>query len=110
MPAFGNRLDISLLGPFDVRLDGQPVTNFASDKMRALLAYLAARPDRPHRREALAGLLWPESPERAARASLRNILPRLRRLLGDLDTEPRLLDIDRHLPHRGTLQPRYSAL
>ena len=34
------RLDLSLLGPFAVRLDGEPVTGFASDKVRALLAYL----------------------------------------------------------------------
>ena len=46
----------------------EPVTAFASNKVRALLAYLAVEADRPHRREALAGLLWPEQPE--AKASM----------------------------------------
>lgn len=76
------RLEILLLGPFSVHLAGKPVMEFASDKERALLAYLAANPDQPHRRERLAGLLWPESPERAARASLRNALAHLRRAIG----------------------------
>ena len=34
-------LSIRLLGPFQVALDGQPVTSFESDKVRALLVYLA---------------------------------------------------------------------
>ncbi len=71
-------LSIRVLGPFQVSLDGEPVSGFASDKVRALLAYLALSPDRPHRREALAGLLWPEFPERSARTNLRNALANLR--------------------------------
>jgi hypothetical protein len=35
------RLTVNLLGPFQVTLDGQLVTAFESDKVRALLAYLA---------------------------------------------------------------------
>jgi DNA-binding SARP family transcriptional activator len=50
------------LGVFAVQLDGQPVAELDYDKVRALLAYLALEPDRPHRREALAGLLWPVFP------------------------------------------------
>ena len=53
------QLSISLLGPFQVTLDGQPVTAFDSDKGRALLATLAVEADRPHRRESLATLFWP---------------------------------------------------
>ena len=68
------RLVLSLLGPFQVTLDGQPVTDFKSDKVRALLAYLAVEADRPHRREVLAGLLWPEMPDRQARSNLRDVL------------------------------------
>jgi hypothetical protein len=37
------RLAISLLGPFQVTLDGEIVTQFGSDTARALLAYLALR-------------------------------------------------------------------
>jgi DNA-binding SARP family transcriptional activator/predicted ATPase len=77
------RLSLSLLGPFKATLDGSPVTGFESDKVRALLAYLAAEADRPHRRETLAGLLWPERTDRAASANLRNALANLRRAIGD---------------------------
>ncbi len=77
------RLSILLLGPLQVTLDGQPVTAFESDKVRALLAYLAVEADRPHRRERLAGLLWPDWPERAARTNLRGALSNLRSAIGD---------------------------
>ena len=59
------------------------MSGFASDKVRALLTFLALSPDRPHRREALAGLLWPEFPERSARTNLRNALANLRQVLGE---------------------------
>jgi DNA-binding SARP family transcriptional activator/predicted ATPase len=76
-------LSIRVLGPFQVSLDGEPLSGFNSDKVRALLAYLASSPDRPHRRESLAGLLWPEFPERSARTNLRNALANLRHVIHD---------------------------
>ena len=51
------RIAIKLLGPFEVFLDGEPVTSFESDKVRALLAYLASEVGQSHRRELLAGLV-----------------------------------------------------
>ena len=51
-------------------------------KPLALLAYLLLE-RRPHSRETLAGLLWGESPEVEARASLRQALKQLRDVLGD---------------------------
>jgi predicted ATPase/DNA-binding SARP family transcriptional activator/predicted negative regulator of RcsB-dependent stress response len=89
------RLIISLLGPFLVTLDGQRLTGFDYDKVRALLAYLALEARRPHRREALAGLLWPEQPEKAAHAGLRNALAALRRTIGDEAADPPYLFITR---------------
>ena len=77
------RLSVSLLGPFQVTLDGQPVTDFKSNKVRALLAYLAVEAERPHRREVLAGLLWPDWPDRDALSNLRYALSDLRRAIGD---------------------------
>jgi DNA-binding SARP family transcriptional activator len=79
-------LSIRVLGPLQVSLDGEPLSGFNSDKVRALLAYLASSPDHPHRREVLAGLLWPEFPERSARTNLRNALANLRHVLGEQAT------------------------
>jgi predicted ATPase len=71
------------LGRFQVALDGQLVTAFESNAGRALLAYLAVEASRPHNRTALAGLLWPDQPEQAARTSLRQALLKLRQALNE---------------------------
>ena len=76
-------LSVSLLGPFEATLGGAPITDFESNKVRALLAYLAVEADRPHRRDALAGLLWPDYSNRTARTNLRNALANLRTAIGD---------------------------
>src|SRR5688572_16487047 len=84
-------LSISLLGPQQIMLDGRPVTGLATDKIRALLLYLAVEQDRPHRRSSLVGLLWPDIPEAAARHSLSQALFVLRRALGERQADSRLL-------------------
>ena len=89
------RLSIRLLGPLQVTLDGQPVTGFRSDKVRALLAYLVVEAEGPHRREKLAGLLWPDWPEDSARANLRRALADLRQAIGDRQATPPFLHISR---------------
>ena len=88
-------LSISLLGSFQVTLDGQPVTGFKSNKIRALLAYLSVEADRPHRRESLAGFLWPDWPDRDALSNLRYALSDLRGAIGDRHAEPPFLLITR---------------
>ncbi len=85
------RLSICLFGPFRVTVDGEPATAFESDKVRALLAYLAVEAEVPHRREKLAGLLWPDWPERAARANLSRALTNLRHSIGDRDATSPIL-------------------
>ncbi len=89
------QLSIFLLGQFKVCLDGVPITNFESDKVRALLAYLVVEAERPIRREKLAGLLWPEFSESSARANLRSSLARLRKAIGDYEADPPFLLITR---------------
>jgi len=89
------QLSLFFLGPYTVKLGDQPVSGFASDKVRALLAYLAAEPDQPHRRSALAGLFWSEYSERAARASLRNALANLRQAIADHQAQPSFIITDR---------------
>ena len=74
-------LSLSFLGFFQVTLAGQMVSGFSSDKVRALLAYLALEAKQVHRRETLLGLFWPERPERQARQSLSQALSNLRHLL-----------------------------
>lgn len=88
------KLSISLLGSFQVRLDDQPVTDaFRTEKERALLAYLAVEASRPHSREYLAELFWPERSESSARTSLRQALLGARQAIGDRDTSKPFLKI-----------------
>lgn len=87
-----SEISVNLLGPFEARLDGEPLTRFPYAKVRGLLAYLALESQRPQSRATLAALLWPDQPERTARASLSQALTSLRALLGDKpDAPPALL-------------------
>ncbi|GIK73615.1 MAG: hypothetical protein BroJett021_26030 [Chloroflexota bacterium] len=73
-------LNIVLFGPPRVERDGAEV-HFYRGQTLALLAYLAAA-DRPHARDALATLFWPEQDEQQAHAALRRILYDLGRTIG----------------------------
>jgi len=90
------RLSLSLLGTFQITLDEVPVKDFKSNKVRALLAYLAVEADRPHLRDSLAGLLWPDWPDREALSNLRYALSDLRRAIGDRTAAPPFLLISRN--------------
>ncbi|MDJ0754455.1 MAG: tetratricopeptide repeat protein [Ardenticatenaceae bacterium] len=90
-----NRLALHFLGSFQVILDGKPVSTFRSDKVRALLAYLALEFDRPHQRESLAAIFWPDMPLQAALKNFRLSLHRLRQTLEDLENVPPFLQITR---------------
>jgi predicted ATPase/DNA-binding SARP family transcriptional activator len=86
------RLAVVLLGSLQVTRGGEPVRDFGYDKVRALLAFLAVEADRPHRREELAALLWPEADDEAARHGLRQALATLRRAIGEATADsPSLL-------------------
>jgi len=63
---------LTLFGSPRVEREGERV-DFDTRKATALLAYLAVT-DRPHRRDSLASMLWPESDEVRARSSLRRTL------------------------------------
>lgn len=88
-------LSISLLGPFQAVLDETPVNGFESNKVRALLSYLAVERGRVHPRDALAGLLWPGRSSRDALRNLRYALYNLRNALGDRAADPPFLLITR---------------
>src|SRR5688572_7370817 len=85
------QLTVRLLGPVAVRAaDGRDLTP-PGKKLRALLACLALSNGKGWGREKLAALLWSDRDEEQARASLRQALAELRRLLG----EPSPLRADR---------------
>jgi WD40 repeat protein/DNA-binding SARP family transcriptional activator len=71
-------LEIRLLGQFSVQFSGTPIV-IPSRPAQSLLAYLALNAGVSHRREKLAGLLWPDSTEKNARGYLRMALWRLRK-------------------------------
>lgn len=89
------QLKISLLGTFRVTLNDQPVTGFESNKVRALLAYLAIEAKISHSRSKLAGMLWPDMPETSALSNLRYALSDLRNVIGDRIAIPPHLRISR---------------
>ena len=81
------RLTLSVLGGFQAQLPSGRVLSLRSKKGKALLAYLALRPEHAHSRESLAALLWPDSAEGQARHSLRQSLVALRKAVGRTATQ-----------------------
>src|SRR5688572_20957276 len=73
-------LEVRLLGAFQVKRDGKPVT-ISSRPAQSLFAYLILSAGTSHRREKLAGMLWPNSLEETARDNLRHALWRVRKAL-----------------------------
>src|SRR5438552_17929006 len=71
-------LAINLLAPFRL-IVGNKEIELASRKSRALIGYLALTESQEETRERLVGLLWSESSEERARASLRQTLQEIRR-------------------------------
>jgi SARP family transcriptional regulator, regulator of embCAB operon len=71
---------VSLLGSFDLLVDGRPRRDLPHGSQR-LLAYLAIR-DRTVSRASAAGTLWPEVSEEHAYASLRSSVSRLNGIRG----------------------------
>ncbi len=55
-------LQATLLGHYDIRLDGQAVI-VTSRPAQSILAYLLLHPNTAHRREKLAGQFWPDAQE-----------------------------------------------
>ncbi|MET8088226.1 BTAD domain-containing putative transcriptional regulator [Micromonospora sp. NPDC005237] len=74
------QLRVRVLGGAELTMDGRPLVELASAKATALLFYLAVT-GTAHSRSALAGLLWSDLPEPTARANLRLVLTKLRRVV-----------------------------
>jgi DNA-binding SARP family transcriptional activator/TolB-like protein len=90
-----SHVTLRLLGAFaiEANVGGRPIPiSVRSRKARALLAYLAMRPDYRARREELATLFWGDNPDALARHSLRQCLISLRQ---DLCLASEILMVDR---------------
>lgn len=87
---------LNFLGQFEVTIGSARVTDFYSNKARALLAYLALEP-RTHTRAAVAALLWPKTADKHAHTNLRSTLYRLRQTLdaAAAGTADQMLDVSR---------------
>src|SRR6266508_4353558 len=73
-------LEVRLLGTFDIKYKKKSI-NITSRPAQTLFAYLILNAGTVHRREKLAGMLWPDSLEETARDNLRHALWRMRKAL-----------------------------
>jgi non-specific serine/threonine protein kinase len=73
-------LEVRLLGKFEIKRDKKLIT-ISSRPAQSLFAYLILNAGTSHRREKLAGMLWPDSLEETARDNLRHALWRMRKAL-----------------------------
>ncbi len=89
------QLKIYCYGYLQIEKDGEVITQFDTDKARALLVYLAVEHQRPVSRSYLAGLFWSDLSEKQALQSLRQTLSILRKVLGDTATENPIIQSDR---------------
>lgn len=119
------RLDVATIGKFALSISGTPL-RIVSRKANALIGYLAISEALEETRERLVGLLWSETPEENARASLRQILHEIRgafQAFGfeGLRTEKRVialdqscLSVDLHeiidMANAGRVHPRFGEV
>lgn len=99
-------IHISSLGSSEVRGHGPDTIRFRLTKTKLLMIYLAWQDGRATSREKLAYLLWGDHPATQARASLRQVLSELRKILEplapaclhadgeDISLEPSCIDLD----------------
>lgn len=73
-------LEVRLLGTFEVKHQRKTIP-ISSRPAQSLFAYLIFKAGIAHRREKLAGMLWPDSLEETARDNLRHALWRIRKAL-----------------------------
>jgi DNA-binding SARP family transcriptional activator len=76
-----SNLQISLLGPAQVRLTSQPALRFPTAKIQALFVYLVVEATTVHVRDTLSGFFWPDYTAASAHQNLRKTLQRLRQTI-----------------------------
>lgn len=89
-------LNLSLLGGFGATVGEEPLEHLSTQKIRALLAYLALEA-KPHTRHHLRALLWPDSADSAGLGNLRKELHRLQQTLTRHRESPKFLILSRQV-------------
>ena len=84
-------LRIHLLGGLALCWDDEPLPLIQTTLARSIFAYLVLNRQRSHSRTVLAGLFWPDAPEKQARRNLRQALWHIARVVNDLPCGPYLL-------------------
>ncbi|MBN8656384.1 MAG: tetratricopeptide repeat protein [Anaerolineae bacterium] len=80
-------LTLSFLGSFQAKLGEDPIHEFESIKVRALLAYLMLESERPHSRDHLASLFWGNNDEAKSAKNMRQALSNLRKSIQDTNPQ-----------------------
>ena len=76
-------IQLRMLGPLEILVDGAPAPpGLRWRKHAGLLVYLALKGSRPHARDRLVALLWPDKREADARHSLNEAVRVIRRAAG----------------------------
>jgi DNA-binding SARP family transcriptional activator len=81
-------LRIRLFGKFQAERDGRAMGGLDALKVQQLFCYLLLNRDRPHHREALAGLLWGDNPTAQSKKYLRQALWQLQLAFGSGSDKP----------------------
>jgi DNA-binding SARP family transcriptional activator len=84
------RLELGLLGPLEMSVDGALVP-LGTPKQRAVLAMLLMNRNSPVGVDRLITALWEDWPPSGARASIHSYVSNLRKLLGGVGIDPRLV-------------------
>jgi DNA-binding SARP family transcriptional activator len=75
------RLDVRVLGSFDVDVDGAPIGAWRNGRARQVFAYLALSGRKPVSRQSLMGIFWPEHSQERATNNLSLAVMTARRVL-----------------------------
>lgn len=102
-------LQLTLCGSFQAARGSHELSELRTNRLRAIVGYLALESDCAHDRGHLASFFWPDSPEEQAMGALRQSLHRIGRILGGDDAsgatpllvsrttvqlDPRQIDVD----------------
>lgn len=101
-------LEIKLLGGIAAATPSGPLS-FRSDKVRGLLAYLAAHPNQAITRDTLVRLFFPDQESSRGRKNLNLLLTRLRQSLSPLMAHHSLLQTDYHTVQLNWDETRFWA-